>query len=326
MVYIYEKKIGKIPYYYLRLDTLVKGKKIVKDIAYLGNDLSKVNIESLLKDSKYKEEIKKSYKTITKFLNSKYYLDKAQKKKLKKDKFITKEQQIKLEAMKLHFKDRFLKLDKQTQKDIYDSFIVSFAYNTTSIEGNTIPLIEASRILNEGYLPKNRTLREVYDLRNTKDTFFYLLTKKILDKKLIIDIHDRLLKDIDERKGFRNFDIRITFATFKSSHYYFIEKEIDSLLNWLKENSKIHIFALCAMIHHKFERIHPFADGNGRTGRMIINFMLIKAGYPPIIITKKHRKEYLDALLQCDKKNNYLPLIEFMLKEYENNYWENFNV
>ena len=193
MAYIYEKIIGKRSYYYLRMDETINKKKIVKDIAYLGNDLSKINLKDLMSNHKYKKEIKKSYKTISKFINSKYYINKAKTKKLKKEEYLTKEQQTVLEAIRLHFKDRFLKLDKQTQKEVYNNFIVSYAYNTTSIEGNTIPMKDVEKILNKGITPKNRELREVYDLRNTKEAFFYFFNKKKLDKKLIIDIHDNLL-------------------------------------------------------------------------------------------------------------------------------------
>jgi hypothetical protein len=113
MVYIYSKIINGKLYYYLRMDKREKDKKIIKDIAYLGNDLSKINLEKLLDNSKYKKEIRKSYKVINKFINSNYYLDKAKSEKLHKDKYLTYEQQILLESIKLHFKDRFLKIHKK---------------------------------------------------------------------------------------------------------------------------------------------------------------------------------------------------------------------
>jgi len=326
MVYIYEKIIGKVPYYYLRLNIVKNGKMIVKDIAYLGNDMSKINVESLMKNSKYKEEIKKSYKTISKFVNSKHYLKKAEALKLKADKYLTEEQKVLLESIRLHFKDRFLKLDKQTQKEVYDNFIVSFAYNTTSIEGNTIPLKETAEILNEGITPKNRELREIYDLRNTKDTFFWILEQKKLNKELIGETHDRLLKDVDLRLGFRNHDIRVLHARFKAAPFFMIDEEIDYLLKWLDENKETNLFALATMFHHRFEKIHPFSDGNGRTGRILFNWLLIKNNYPPLIITKKNRDEYLTALEASDKRTDYKPLIDFLLKEYEKGYWDNFNV
>ena len=84
---------------------------------------------------------------------------------------------------------------------------------------------------------------------------------------------------------------------------------MDLLLKWYKENKKnLHPFVLAVIFHHKIEKIHPFLDGNGRTGRMLMNYILIRAGYPPSVIYKKNRDEYLDALGSADKIN--LPNID----------------
>ncbi len=326
MVYVYIKKNGSEKYYYLRIDKRINGKKVVKDIAYLGNDLSKININNLLDNKVYHKEIRKSYRTITKFLNSNYYVQKAESLKLKKDNYLTTDEQIKLEAIKLHFDSRFKTLDLQTQRDIYNHFIVSFTYNTTSIEGNTIPLSGVRKILNEDNATlKNKTLREIYDLRNTKNTFFSILNKTEFNLELITDVHKQLMKDIDERTEFRNFDIRVTKSHFDSTPYFRIYKEMDELFDWYNK-SKEHPFVKAVIFHHRFERIHPFADGNGRTGRILFNFMLLKFNYPPIVITKKNRDKYLDALSVADKKDDYNPLISFLISEYETSYWENFIV
>lgn len=326
MAYIYLKKINGKPYYYLRIDTKENNKRVIKDIAYLGNDISKINVDKLLDNSKYKKEIRKSYKTINKFINSNYYLEKAKKEKLHKDKYFTREQQLLLESIRLHFKDRFLKIDKKTQKEVLDNFIVSFTYNTTSIEGNTIALNDVKKILSEEIINlKNKTLREIYDLRNTKNTFFSIInSKKPITSDFIINIHKQLVKDIDNRVGFRKHDVRVIKSRFDSTPYFRIEKEIQELLDWYKSSKKLNPFVLATIFHHKFERIHPFSDGNGRTGRLLMNYILMKNKYPPIIITKKNRSEYLQALEFADKYENYSKLIQFLLNEYKVGYWQNF--
>ncbi|MFH0905957.1 MAG: Fic family protein [archaeon] len=326
MVYIYEKKINGESYYYLRLDKRINGKKIVKDIAYLGNNLNKINIEDILNSKNYGKEIKKSYRAINRFLTSKHYLEKIKKMKLKEDKYLTKEQLQNLEIIKLHFKDRFLKLDSKTKKQVYDDFLVSFTYNTTSIEGNTISLNNVRKFLSqENFSIKNKNLREIYDLRNTKDTFYKFLSQKEINKQLIIDIHDNLMKDIDNRTGFRKHDVRVFKSRFDSSPYFRVEKEINELLEFYKENkNKLHPFVLATIFHHKFEKIHPFYDGNGRSGRMIFNLILINSNFAPIIITKTNRNKYLDALETSDKLEDYSKLISFLITEYEKGYFENF--
>ena len=174
---------------------------------------------------------------------------------------------------------------------------------------------------------KNKTLREIYDLRNTKDTFFSIVnSKKSLSIDFIISTHKQLMKDVDERVGFRRHDVRVIKSRFDSAPYFRIEKEMQELINWYKENKKVNPFILSTMFHHKFEKIHPFADGNGRTGRLIMNYILIKNNYPPIIITKKNRDKYLEALESADKLEDYSKLIQFLLEEYKKGYWENFVV
>lgn len=326
MVYIYSKVISGKPYYYLRIDTKVDNKRVIKDIAYIGTDLSKINLDKLLDNSKYKKEIRKSYKIINKHINSNFYLNKAKSKKLHKDRYLTNEQQILLESIRLHFKDRFLRLDKNTQKEIYDNFVVSFTYNTTSIEGNTIPLNDVRKILfDEKIQLKNKTLREIYDLRNTKDTFFSIVdSKKSMSIDFIINIHKKLVKDVDERIGFRKHDVRVIKSRFDSAPYFRIEKEMTELINWYNENKKLNPFILATIFHHRFEKIHPFSDGNGRTGRLLMNYILIKNNYPPIIITKKNRDKYLQSLEFADKSEEYSKLLSFLLEEYKMGYWNNF--
>lgn len=327
MVYIYSKKIGNKVYYYLRLDKKINNKKIVKDIAYLGSDLSKIDLNHILENSEYKKEIKKSYHKINKVINSNYFLDKVKSKKFKKEKYLIKENQILLESIKLHFKSRFGRLEEITKDDFFNNFIINYTYNTTSIEGNTIPLNDVKNILtNDRFKVDNASLREIYDLRNTKDTFNYILKNKLrINVNTILKIHKMLLKDIDSRDSFRNFDVRVFKSHFDSTPYFRIHKEIDDLIKWFN-SSDLHPFVKASIFHHRFEKIHPFADGNGRTGRMLFNIILLNSKFPPIIITKKNRNKYLDSLSFADKNENYSKLIEFLLKEYEEGYWKYFLV
>ena len=170
MVYIYKKPIGSKAYYYLRASEK-KGRKIVtKDIAYLGNSIGDVksNIDKL---AKYKDKIRKSYRVINLFLESNHFLEKTQKLKIKQDYFL-KNKTNEIEACKMHYIEVFDKLNELTKKEIFKNYIIEFAYNTASIEGNTISLEEARKLLNEGITPKDKTLREIYDLQNTEKVFF----------------------------------------------------------------------------------------------------------------------------------------------------------
>ena len=198
MVYIYKKPIGNKNYYYLRASEK-KGKRLItKDIAYLGSSIDEVksNLDNL---SKYKEKVRKSYKIINSFLESNHFLEKANAFKLKKDSLLQNNTD-EVEACKMHYLQVFNKLNGLTKKERLKDFVIEFAYNTASIEGNTINLEEARNLLNEGITPKNKTLREVYDLQNTEKVFFDLFNTKLkheLNHGLIIEMHDKLLENID---------------------------------------------------------------------------------------------------------------------------------
>jgi Fic family protein len=335
MVYIYVKRVGGKNYYYLRLSKRVGGKLAVKDVAYLGDDLTKIQQSLDNLEKRYKDEIRKSYKTLKRFLDSNIYLEKIKKMKIKNILYLGAEELEQVEALKLHFNNHFLRLDKETIKNTYKNFLVEFAYNTTSIEGNTITLKEANKLLREDLTPKERSPREIFDLQNTQRVFFYLLENEFdLSHEMIIDIHDKLMKDIDARKGYRTHDIRVFKSHFDASPAKYVKTDMDILIKWYdKHKSKLYPLALAGMFHQKFEKIHPFSDGNGRTGRMLMVYMLLKAGFPPIIIQKKNRAEYLRALAIADRSNPsditpeyFIELIKYIASEYIENYWNSFNV
>ena len=334
MVYLHKKVIHGKPYYYLRISKKVKEKFIIKDIAYLGNDVSSLQkkLENL---SSYRKEIRGSYRKIKNFIESEYYLNKIKESKLKEDSYLKRNLLEEIEAIKLHYTTYFLKLDEKTKQEIYKAFLIDFAFNTTAIEGNTITLKEAEKLLNENLTPKNRTLREIYDLQNTEKVFFEILdTKKNLDHDFIVSIHDRLLDNVDERKGYRTRDIRVFRSRLDVSPGQYVKVDMDLLLKWYKENKKrFHPFVLAGIFHHKFEKIHPFYDGNGRTGRMLMIYILIANKFPPFFIRKSRRGEYLDAMANADSSNlkeanteNYEAIASYLAEEMINSYWNGFLV
>jgi Fic family protein len=332
MAYIYKKIIGKRPYYYLRVSKREGEKVITKDIAYLSNDISKIQKQLDKLPLKYKKEIRKSHKNIKKFIDSHYYLDKV--KKLKSDPYFNIEVLKKIEAIRLHYFKEFSKLDNKTKEEVFRHFLIDFAYNTTSIEGNTITLEEAEKLLKENLTPKEKTPREIFDLQNTQKVFFYLLENRPkFSQKLVITIHDMLLENIDLRKGYRDKEIRVFQSHFKTSPGKYVKTDMDILFKWFeKYNDKLHPLVLASLFHQKFEKIHPFFDGNGRTGRIVMNYMLILNKYPPLIIQKKKRSAYLQALSTADKSdfNDIEPkyfkkLINYIASEMIESYWNNFN-
>lgn len=333
MAYIHKKIIGNQTYYTLRISERKGNRVITRDICALGTDLKKINLEKLGK--KYHEQIRKSYRILKRFLESNIYEEQVRTLKLKKDELLEQEDLESIEATKIHYTHKFLKLDKITQAEIFENFLIRFAVNSTGIEGNTIGLKDAARLIQDDILPKDHTIREVYDLTNTKKVFYELLNKKPeINIKLIMDTHDKLLDNIDIRKGFRNHDIHIVGQPFKPSPAQYIQTDIKILLKWYEENKKkLHPFVLAVLFHHKFESIHPFSDGNGRTGRMLMNLILIQHSYPPIVVNRKDRKEYLNAMNSADNAikrsligtdTEYKKLTRFISSQLQQSYWDIF--
>ena len=330
MAYLYKKVIGGKPYYYLRVSVRNKERVIAKDVAYLGSSLD--DVEQALK-KRPEKEVRKAYKTLKRFLTQNTYLERV--KKPKADPYLPSVLLAQVEAAHTHFDEVVLKLDTRTQEEFFRHFLIEFAFNTTSIEGNTITLKETHKLLEEELLPKDKTLREVYDLQNTEKVFFALRERPPeITQTTIIDIHDRLMDRIDERKGLRSHDVRVFRSTFETTPVAYLQTDLKLLFTWFeKHKGTLHPLALGSIFHHKLERIHPFADGNGRTGRMLLNLILLKHGYPPLIVPKRRRKEYLAALKNADSAElpksgtaEYAPLITFIAQELVTSYWENFLV
>ena len=328
MVYLYAKRAGKT-YYYLRVSKREGKRVIAKDVAYLGSDQKTIK-EQLNKLDAYRDEIRAAHRTIDRFLASEHYLKKAQETKRKKQFFDDTE----VEAVRLHFTEQFKKLDQTTQEEFYEHFLVEFAHNSTAMEGNTITLEEATKLLLENSTPADRTPREIFDLKNTKDVFAWLRQQQTpLTHELIIEIHKRLLKDIDPREGYRTHNVRVFKATFDTSPHQYIHSDMELLFTWLKEQQHNHPLIIAAAFHHKFEKIHPFADGNGRVGRVILNQLLMQHNYPPLTIDKRRRNAYRTALATADSApltevpvDKYKQLIEYVAAEFVGSYWNNFLV
>ena len=330
MVYLYKKIVGGKSYYYLRASER-NGKKVLsKDIAYLGRSIEEVR--KSLDKKEFKNKIRKAYKTIKGFLESNHWLDKAKELRLKKDDFL-KEKLLEIEACKLHYNNHFKKLDSLTKKEILKNFVIEFAFNTASIEGNTINLEQARNLLVDGLTPENKTLREIYDLQNSEKVFFELIDlKEEITHEFIIKVHDSLLENIDPRKGYRTVDVRVIKSNFDATPTPYVKTDMDLLIKWYDEHkTKLHPLTLATIFHHKFEKIHPFMDGNGRTGRMILSYILLKNDYPALIIHKKTKSIYLNALKKADKSNptkysieDYSEIVQFNAGEMIDSYWSIF--
>lgn len=241
-----------------------------------------------------------------------------------KDTIFTEEQIKKLEAMKVEYKAIMKSFTKKQVKDILDRFTVNFTYESNAMEGNSLTLKDVTLILGENIVPKDKDLREVYETKNTREAHELLFNKKIkITRTDIIKLHSALVKDTGVSFGFKKLPNYIVMRNLKTTPPEKVEEEIAKLLNWYKENkNKIHPLKLAAEFHARFERIHPFEDGNGRTGRVLLNAILLEYGYPPLIIRKTARVAYFSSLEAFD--NNHKGKLERFLLDKIKQTFNNF--
>jgi Fic family protein len=183
---------------------------------------------------------------------------------------------------------------------IKEVFLVEHTYNSNAIEGNTLTLQETALVL-QGVTIDKKPLKDHLEAVGYKEAFQYIEELAKQDKDLseydIKSIHNLVLADRPEDRGtFRRVNVRIAGALTNPVQPYLIEPKIEELLNNYKVWSEtMHIVERVAIFHLQFESIHPFIDGNGRTGRLIMNLQLIKEGLPAINIKFADRKKYYDA-------------------------------
>lgn len=183
---------------------------------------------------------------------------------------------------------------------IKEVFLVEHTYNSNAIEGNTLTLQETALVL-QGVTIDKKPLKDHLEAVGYKEAFQYIEELAKQDKDLseydIKSIHNLVLADRPEDRGtFRRLNVRIAGTLTNPVQPYLIEPKIEELLHNYKQWSKtMHIVECVANFHLQFESIHPFIDGNGRTGRLIMNLQLIKAGLPAINIKFADRRKYYDA-------------------------------
>lgn len=188
-----------------------------------------------------------------------------------------------------------------------EEFLTEYTYNSNAIEGNTLTLRETDMVL-RGLTIDQKSLKEHLEVIGHKEAFDYvrqLVSESVqMSEKVIKDIHYLVLADKKEDRGiYRRVPVRIMGAAHEPVQPYLIIPKMEELLEQYK-NSKEDIVTKLARFHIEFEGIHPFIDGNGRTGRLLVNLELMKAGYPPIDIKFTDRLKYYQAFDEYYLKNN----------------------
>jgi len=236
--------------------------------------------------------------------------------------------------------DSYRPIPPELMEILDKKFKIDWTYNSNAIEGNTMSLQETAFFLQEGLTSKGKTLKEYLETENHAEAIEFLKdivqNNRPITESLIKELHALLLKSIDYIwVGPRENRIqkRIYPGKYKTKpnhvitmdgtiHHYCdpvrVPEEMEKLIDFINHNkAEYHSVELAAKAHHYFVAIHPFDDGNGRVARLVMNLIIMEAGYPPIVIKNERREDYYLALSKADK-GNFEKLLKLFYKEMEN--------
>jgi filamentation induced by cAMP protein fic len=210
-------------------------------------------------------------------------------------------------------------------RKLQNNLRTEFIYNSNAIEGNTLTLRETDIILQFGITVKGKSLKEHNEVKGQEYALDFL--NEVLKKeeplsiRLIREFHALILNDDKDNRGrFKQENNTILGAKFQTTPFYKVEEKLQELIDNFNESDK-NLIEKVAKFHNDFEMVHPFNDGNGRTGRLLMNLELMKNGYPITIIKNEDRDDYYQALEIASIDKNYIPLTEFIKRSVENTFW-----
>lgn len=286
MAAIRKKTVGKQTYYYLEHSFREKG-RVEKKEKYLGKALPQ-NIE----------EMKQHF--ISEIYREKWFVlfDKI------KEEYTAQEKIIPPSAR---------------EKEL-ENFAIKFTYDTNRIEGSTLTFRETSLLLEKGITPDAKLLCDVKEAEAHRSVFYEVLDcKKDLSLDLILYFHKKLFDDTkkDIAGKIRQHQVTIAGSKFTPPFPAEVYPTLMDFFRWYHKNKdKMHPVELAALVHLKLVTIHPFADGNGRISRLLMNFVLNKHGFPMLNIPYKKRAGYYSSLERSQIKKDETIFLQWFFKRY----------
>ena len=216
-------------------------------------------------------------------------------------------------------------------KRLREEFMIEFTHNSTAIEGNTLTLKETAMVL-EGMTIDQKPLKDHLEAVGHRDAFLYvsdIATQEMpLNESTIKNIHSLVLMNQPEDKGvYRKIPVRIMGAYTEPVQPYLIEPKLIELLAKNEERkATMSVVERVALFHLEFEGIHPFIDGNGRTGRLLLNLELIRNGYPAINVKFTDRRRYYDAFDAYYRDGDHMQMVDLVAEYVSERYEDYFRV
>ncbi len=206
--------------------------------------------------------------------------------------------------------DAFRPLPPAIVEELRNFYMVNLTYHSNAIEGNTLTLHETEMVLSQGITVGGKTLVEHLEVIGHRDAMNYMEELSQLEVPIgareIEDLHSLILGPVDgtttgpnEAGRYRTLDVRAAGTGHTYPPHYQVTDLMDKFVNWLNSDAARALppVAYASEAHFRFVSIHPFRDGNGRAGRLLMNLCLLRAGYPITVITNARRAPYIEALI-----------------------------
>ncbi len=212
--------------------------------------------------------------------------------------------------------DAYRPLSTEIVQRLHGDFRVLFTYNSNAIEGNTLTLAETQMVLEYGVTVEGHPLREYLETTNHAEAFDFLDTLVSTQTSLetVLKIHGLVMDKILKEAGqLRTVQVYIRGSNHRPPPAHDVPLYMMQWVRWLNSDDALHYDPItrAAITHHGFEALHPFTDGNGRVGRLLMNLQLIQDGYPPALILREWRTRYITAL-QSAHRGDYTDLINLV--------------
>lgn len=213
-----------------------------------------------------------------------------------------------LQAKKQHL-DTYRPFPQEVVKNLEEWFRIELTYTSNAIEGNTLTRQETALVVEEGLAVQGKSLIEHQEAINHAHAYDFIITdvtkkRQQITIKDILDIHSITLNKIDDtNKGrYRTVSVRLRGSEAIMPNPLKVPELMEEFITWLQSDKTDHLVKIAMDAHFKLVSIHPFVDGNGRTGRLLMNLLLMQEGYPPAIIRKEDRSIYLASLEEGQTK------------------------
>ncbi len=284
MIKIYQKNIKNKGFYYLTEQICIDG-KYKKIQVYLGK-----NIPNNLNDF-YQKLYKKEEKIVLESLKNIFQHAET----------IEWKQIEKVEKTRLAQKYFFVQQNTQELEKFWRKFAIEFIFQSNAIEGSKLSKAEVEKIINKKYIKKSLDKKEVKEVKNSLKAFNFIRSSEFkLNQKNIKKLHEKITDGLDIEQGYKKREIIVNNKATMSPNM--VKSSLQNLIvDYQKKKRQTHPFFLALDFHVNFEFIHPFIDGNGRTGRMLLIYMLQQSNYGLILFKLQNRRKYFNSLSLADE-------------------------